>query len=83
MESQLRECEPGLSDGHKANFEALKRAAVAGDLALMQCREVTTGKLRAVVCAVTLLGDGTYIFAPFGHLTDGNPFKEYAPPEAE
>jgi hypothetical protein len=26
-------------------------------------------------------GDGDFVFTPFGHLSDGNPYDAYLPPE--
>jgi hypothetical protein len=55
------------------------RAAADGNLALMECNDAVTGEPRYVICAVGR--DGTdFVFAPFGHLADGNPFDAYLPP---
>jgi hypothetical protein len=68
-----------LSTGHTANFKTLLRAAKDGNLALMECKDATTGEDRAVICAVTVV-DGEYLMTPFGHLTEGNPYDAYVPP---
>jgi hypothetical protein len=42
-------------------------------------RMLRPARLRYVICAVGR--DGTdFLFTPFGHLADGNPFEAYLPP---
>jgi hypothetical protein len=68
-----------IPDHARANFQTLLRAAVDGHLALMECADAATGETRYVICAVGR--DGTdFLFTPFGHLADGNPFDAYVPP---
>ena len=69
-----------IPDAYRRNFETLLRAAEAGDLALMECTDATTGEPRYVICAVGRAGNGDYVMTPFGHLHDGNPFDHYIPP---
>ena len=69
-----------IPDYARANFETLMKAAKAGDLALMECTEVVSGETRYVLCAVGRDG-GDYVFTPFGHLADGNPYDAYLPPD--
>lgn len=70
-----------IPDHARANFETLLHAATSGDLALMECTEIATGEVRYVICAIGQ-DDGGYVFTPFGHLADGNPFELYRPPDA-
>lgn len=70
-----------IPDHARANFQTLLRAAMSGHLALMECADVATGAPRYVICAVGR-DDGDFVFTPFGHLADGNPFEIYRPPEA-
>lgn len=64
----------------RRNFQTLLRAAEAGHLALMECRDAVTGEPRYVIAAVGR--DGTdYVMTPFGHLADGNPYDAYVPPD--
>ena len=70
-----------IPDPARANFETLVYAATRGDLALIECTEIATGEVRYVICAVGR-DDGDYVFTPFGHLADGNPFELYRPPDA-
>jgi len=70
-----------LSPGHKHNFELIKRAADAGDLALMDCTDAKTGAPVSVVCAVEVK-KGEYTFIPLAKLFDGNPYEEVLPPTA-
>ena len=67
-----------IPDHARANFATLLRAAADGNLALMECADAVTGEARFVICAVAR--DGTdFVFTPFGHLADGNPFDAYVP----
>jgi hypothetical protein len=66
-------------DHASANFQTLLRAAEDNNLALMECADAVTEETRYVICAV--IRDGAdYVFTPFGHLADGNPFDAYLPP---
>jgi len=70
-----------IPDHARANFQTLLRAAENGHLALMECTDAVTGEPRYVICAVSR--DGDYLFTPFGHLADGNPYEAYVPPGSE
>jgi hypothetical protein len=63
----------------RRNFQTLLRAAASGDLALMECADAVTGEPRYVICAVGRDG-ADFLFTPFGHLADGNPYDAYIPP---
>lgn len=68
-----------ISDHARANFQTLLRAAADGNLALMECTDAATGEPRYVTCGVGR-DEGDYVFTPFGHLADGNPYDAYLPP---
>ncbi|MBN9068010.1 MAG: hypothetical protein J0H60_16570 [Rhizobiales bacterium] len=68
-----------IPDHARTNFQTLLRAAADGNLALMECLDAETGTLRHVICAVGR-DSGDYLFTPFGHLADGNPYDAYLPP---
>jgi len=68
-----------IPEPYTRNFRTLVRAAVQGDLALVECLDAATGEPRYVLCAVGR-GDRDYLLTPFGHLHDGNPFEAYLPP---
>jgi Family of unknown function (DUF6117) len=68
-----------IPDHARTNFDTLLRAASNGNLALMECTDAITGERRYVICAVGREGTD-YLFTPFGHLADGNPFDAYLPP---
>lgn len=68
-----------IPDYARKNFQTLLRAAEAGHLALMECTDAATGENRYVICAVGR-DDGDYVFTPFGHLADRNPYDLYMPP---
>ncbi|WMS43149.1 DUF6117 family protein [Acuticoccus sp. MNP-M23] len=69
-----------IPDHARANFQTLLRAAADGNLALLECADAETGAVRYVICAVGRDG-GEFLFTPFGHLADGNPYEAYRPPE--
>lgn len=69
-----------IPDHARTNFHTLLRAAGDGNLALMECADARTGERRYVICAVGR-DAGDYVFTPFGHLADGNPFEAYLPPD--
>ena len=64
----------------RTNFQTLLRAAGDGNLALMECIDAATGIPRYVICAVGRDGED-FVFTPFGHLAEGNPYEAYVPPE--
>jgi hypothetical protein len=66
----------------RTNFQTLLRAAADGNLALMECADAQTGAARYVICAVGR-HSADFVFTPFGHLADGNPFDAYLPPDPE
>ena len=68
-----------IPDHARANFQTLLRAAEDNNLALMECEDAKTGETRYVICAVGQDG-ADYVFTPFGHLADGNPYDAYLPP---
>ena len=68
-----------IPDHARANFNTLLQAAANGNLALMECGDAATGEPRYVICAVGRAGTD-FVFTPFGHLADGNPFDAYLPP---
>ncbi|HPG22489.1 MAG TPA: DUF6117 family protein [Amaricoccus sp.] len=69
-----------IPDHARANFQTLLRAAADGNLALLECADAETGAVRYVICAMGKDG-GEFLFTPFGHLADGNPYEAYRPPE--
>lgn len=68
-----------IPDHAQANFRTLLRAAEAGDLTLMECADAVTSDTRYVICALTYDGR-QFVFTPFGHLAEGNPYEAYIPP---
>ncbi len=68
-----------IPDHARANFQTLLHAAADGNLALMECADAATGETRYVICAVRRDG-ADFLFTPFGHLADGNPYDAYVPP---
>jgi hypothetical protein len=70
-----------IPDYARVNFQTLLDAASNGDLALMECADAVSGDPRYVICAVGHDGED-FVFTPFGHLADGNPYNAYLPPAA-
>jgi hypothetical protein len=66
----------------RTNFQTLLRAADDGALALMECLDAVTGAPRYVICAVGRDNED-YVFTPFGHLADGDPYDAYLPPHPD
>ncbi|MEO8884086.1 MAG: DUF6117 family protein [Devosia sp.] len=71
-----------IPDHARANFETLLRAAGDGNLALVECADAETGQPRYVLCAVGR-DAADYLFTPFGHLADANPYDAYLPPDPD
>ena len=71
-----------IPDHARSNFQTLLRAAGDGNLALMECADAATGQRRYVICAVGREG-ADYVFTPFGHLADGNPYDAYLPADPD
>lgn len=71
-----------IPDYARTNFDTPLRAASEGNLALMECLDTATREPRYVICAVGR-SDGEYVFTPFGHLSDGNPYDAYLPPDPD
>ena len=68
-----------IPDHARTNFQTLLRAAADGNLALMECTDAATGDPHYIICTVGRAGTD-FLFTPFGHLADGNPFDAYLPP---
>ena len=68
-----------IPDYARENFQTMIRAAENGDLALMECADAATGAARYVICAVGR-ENTDFIFTPFGHLAEQNPYEAYRPP---
>ena len=68
-----------LRKGDRINFDTLLKAAKSGDLALLQCSDIVSGRARSVVCAVNRIGEEVE-FVPLAKLFDANPYDELTPP---
>ncbi len=69
--------------GHKQNFETLRRAVLAGDVALMECQHATSGETVAVICAVNRHPDEPekkFDFVPVAMMFNDNPYTVVNPP---
>jgi len=71
-----------IPDYARTNFDTLLRAASEGNLALMECLDAATREPRYVICAVGR-SDGEFVLTPFGHLSEGNPYDAYLPPDPD
>lgn len=70
---------PRLTKGQIANFDTLKRAVDASDLALVSCRR-KDGTPVAALCAMQRNEDGTISPIPLALQFAGNPFEELEDP---
>jgi hypothetical protein len=77
----FQEPEMSIPDYARDNFRTLLTAAANGDLALMECADAVSGETRYVIAAVSRDGE-EFVFTPFGHLADANPYEAYLPPAA-
>ena len=71
-----------IPKGHRKNFDTLRRAFSAGDVALVECTSKTTGDPVFSLCAVQREDNGDFSFVPLARMFDGNPYEELDPPEA-
>jgi hypothetical protein len=67
---------------HAKNFEAMKRAFAAGNVALMEVKVKATGEVVAAIAAVGRDGED-YAFTPFALMMNGNPFELLLPPDPD
>ncbi len=74
-----------IQDYERQRCETLQRAADNGDLALLECKEATTGERVVVLCAAWLDGNtGEVQFTPLARLcSDPNPFESFVTPMHE
>ncbi len=76
-----------IPEGHRNNFETLRRACKDDSLALMECADAKTGDTVFVICASNMSLDKNnevvYDFVPIARMFDGNPYEEVNPPESE
>lgn len=69
-----------LRKGDKANYDTLLRAAINGDLALVDLRRKSDGKSVAGLCAIGVDG-GEFEIIPLAIMIEGNPFELFDPPD--
>lgn len=69
-----------LRPGDRANYDTLRRACSAGDLALVECTD-HGGQYVAVLAAVAYdATTGEYCLTPLVRMFDGNPYDQVQPP---
>lgn len=68
-----------IPEAYSNNFATLQRAQDNGDLALVECTDVKTGRPVYTICAMQPEGDG-YMMVPLAKMFDGNPYEELEPP---
>jgi hypothetical protein len=72
-----------LLPGHRANFDTLHQAFLAGDAALMECQLAATGETVAVICAANHQDDGGVAFVPFAMFFNDDPYRLVNPPNPD
>ena len=68
-----------LLDPFMRNFDMLTKSFGLGDVCLAACKEKTTGKTVAVICAVKQLGNDVEL-VPYAKMLEGDPYAQYEPP---
>ena len=68
---------------HSQNFATLKLAFEHGNVALMECLEISSGEKVAVICAAVKESDGSVAFTPFARFFNGNPYEMLRPPNPD
>ena len=69
-----------ITEGHKQNFETLRRAMLAGDAALVDCQLTATGEPAVAICAINRAEDGSIEFVPLAMLFSDDPYRVVNPP---
>ena len=70
---------PQLTDGYKANFETLQKAAINDDLALVSAIRKSDQQPVALLCAVNFDGE-EYELVPIAQMIEGDPYELYEDP---
>jgi hypothetical protein len=71
---------PALDEADRTNFETLKRAHRAGNLALVSAIRRADQAPVALVCAMQRNDDDTITPIPFAVMVEGNPFELFEDP---
>lgn len=69
-----------LTEGYRANFNTMLKAAAAGDLALVSAVRKSDQAPVALVCAMQVNDDETITPVPFAVMCEGNPFEAFEDP---
>lgn len=72
-----------IPEGHKKNFDTLKRAMKSDRVALMECTDAITNKPVYVLAMVNMNHDNSTEFVLIAKFFDGNPYEELMPPESK
>lgn len=71
---------PAISQVCRKNLDTIVEAARNGDLALLDCQDVKTGKPVVALIAVYRDENGDFDFVPLAKMFDGDPYEELNPP---
>ena len=71
---------PALTEGYRANFQTLLKAAKYEDLALVSAIRKSDRKPVALVCAMQTNAEETITPVPFAIMCEGNPFEDFEDP---
>jgi hypothetical protein len=72
-----------LTAAQKDNFNTLRRAFRAGDVALMECQLAASGEPVAVVCAANREAGQSVAFVPFAMFFPDDPYQLLNPPDPD
>lgn len=67
---------------HSANLEQLRKAMIAGNVALLEVTVKATGERVAAICALNQQGTDRE-FVPFAVMLNGDPYELLLPPDMD
>ena len=65
------------------NFDTLRLAFRAGRVAMLECRERSTGNVVALVVGLNREPNGDTSFVPLARMLEGNPYEQYDPADPD
>ena len=73
-----------IPDSIKTNFHTLGKAFEKGDIALLECRDRSTGEPEYAICAINIRRQADcepeIVMVPFGLMFNSDPYEMLLPP---
>jgi hypothetical protein len=66
-----------ISEGHRVNFDTLRKAAENGDLALVETYARIGGAAAVMLCAIYKDAEEQFNIIPFAQMLEGNPYANF------